>query len=219
MDDPDEPVVIVPERSRRWVRRLLAAAGSVIFLFAVFWVLMAGRLLVRNDDPGHPQAVVVLAGDGQGYRLASGVQVFHDTGATRLVVDIVDLRSIYDPVPMMTAYATSHGVPEEALRFVGPNASTTEEASAIAGLAQRCGWSAVTIVTSPFHTRRAGWYFSRALPGLDVRVVPDGEDYNAAAWWSDPGDRESTILEWVKRFSSLPELFSGVEPHDPGVPC
>lgn len=207
-----------PSHRRLRVRWLAAAVGAFAILAAV-WVFFAGRQLVRSDDPGHPQAVVVLAGDGVGYRLATGVRVFHDTGATRLVVDFVDPLAIYDPVPIMTAYATSHGVPEEALRFVGPNDSTSAEASAIAGLAQRCDWSAVTVVTSPFHTRRAGWYFSRALPRVDVRVVADDEDYDAAVWWTDPADRENTILEWVKGFSSLPDLFSGAEPKDPGIPC
>ena len=78
---------------------------------------------------------------------------------------------------------------------------TAEEAEAIASFAAEQGWRRVLVVTSPYHTRRAGLLFDRqgARHGLDFRLVPSPEDpYEAHGWWRDPRQSRQVRNEILK---------------------
>src|SRR5207249_1307941 len=97
------------------------------------------------------------------------------------------------------AYLERRGVALKDVRLLAPGDSTAQEAAVAAAFAHNCGWQTLLVVTSPFHTRRAGWLFGRAAgEGVNVATVSDGEPYDAAHWWRNDGDRESTLVEWVK---------------------
>jgi hypothetical protein len=87
-------------------------------------------------------------------------------------------------------------------------------------LAHRFGWRSAIVVTSPFHTRRAGWLFRRAL-GVPfvVRVLSDGEPYDRWTWWSDDATSEEVVLEWTKMLAAPRYLFERPDAPDPGVAC
>ena len=106
------------------------------------------------------------------------------------------------------------------MRLVPPGGSTAEEAGSFAALARRCGWRSAIVVTSPYHTRRAGWLFRRALgfPFI-VRVRSDGEPYDRWTWWSDNATTEEVVLEWTKMLVAARYLFDQPEAPNPGVDC
>lgn len=73
--------------------------------------------------------------------------------------------------------------------------NTAHEARTLAALAREHGWRSVLVVTSKFHTRRAGFAFRRALKGtgVDVRVRSTRYDpANPDRWWASRSD-----LRWV----------------------
>ena len=81
-----------------WFRRHrvgLIAVGTIVIL-AVVWVWGAGRVLVREDEPGTPQVVFSLSGDPLGDRLRAAAVVMRATGAERLVVLSQGGDGIYD---------------------------------------------------------------------------------------------------------------------------
>ncbi len=120
-------------------------------------------------------------------------------------------------------FLAGEDVDADVVRMLPPGASTAEEAGVIAAMAHRCAWRTITVVTSvtsPFHTRRAGWLVRRAveLP-VEVVVVATDEPFNAATWWSDEASSEAVLLEWVKGLSSLRYLILTPQGPDSRVPC
>jgi uncharacterized SAM-binding protein YcdF (DUF218 family) len=112
------------------------------------------------------------------------------------------------------------GVDPAVVRLLPPGDSTAEEAGTFGALARRCGWLSVIVVTSPFHTLRAGWLFDRALgfPSI-VWTVGSGEASEAETWWSDDASTEWVLSEWMKLVASARCLVDRPDAPDPGVAC
>jgi len=66
-------------------------------------------------------------------------------------------------------------------------------------LLRSAGAHRILLVTSDYHTRRAGKVFRRAAPDLEFIVVaaPD-EDFSAGGWWRTRDGRKVALYEWMK---------------------
>jgi uncharacterized SAM-binding protein YcdF (DUF218 family) len=100
------------------------------------------------------------------------------------------------------------GVPANAV-ILGrsPAVNTADEAQQTAAVIAARGLSSLVVVTSPFHTRRAGIIFRRVLPeGVAVHVA--GSPYSESRpdrWWGTHRDRRDVFLEFQKLLlGSLP---------------
>jgi uncharacterized SAM-binding protein YcdF (DUF218 family) len=191
----------------------------VLLALVALWVVIAGRFLVAVDEPVRAEVVVVPSGDILGNRLVAGARTLLETGSARLVV-FVEGNGVYDEQQAVGDFLEREGVDPSAVRLLPPGGSTAEEAGTFAALAGRCGWRSVIVVTSPFHTRRAGWLFGRALgfPSV-VRVVGNGDRFEAETWWSDEQATEVVLVEWLKLLSSVRYLVDRPDAPDPGAPC
>jgi len=200
-------------------RHLGVRIVGVLLLLFVAWFVLAGWLLTSTDAPARSDAIVVPSGDVLGNRLVAGARVLRQTGSGRLVV-FVESAGVYDKHQAAEDFLERAGVDPERVRLLPPGGSTAEEAAMFATLARRCGWRVATVVTSPFHTRRAGWLFGRAMgfPSV-VRVVSDGEPFDRWTWWSDDATTETVVLEWTKMLVATRYLFGRPEAPDPGVAC
>jgi uncharacterized SAM-binding protein YcdF (DUF218 family) len=201
-------------------RRRLGRWWSVIALLVLvaLWVVFAGRFLVVVDEPARADVVVVPSGDVLGNRLVAGARTLLETGSGRLVVFVQE--GVYSEQRAAEDFLDREGVAPEIVRLVPPGSSTAEEAGTFAALAHRCGWRSAIVVTSPFHTRRAGWLFGRALgfPSV-VRVVGSGEAFEAETWWSDDQATEVVLIEWLKLLASARYLVDRPDAPDPDVAC
>jgi hypothetical protein len=68
-------------------------------------------------------------------------------------------------------------------------------------VAREHGFRTVLLVTSPYHTRRAAWVFSRVLEGTGIRfgVYPSAAFYmEYDRWWSTGHGRWAVLGEHVK---------------------
>ena len=182
------------------------------------WLGFAGTVLVAAGRPVRGDALFVLSGDS-GSRLRAGVDVMRRTPSDRLVVFLDLAEPVYDPRDDALGYIERRGIPTEKVRFVTQVRSTAQEAGAAAALVRRCGWRRVVIVTSPYHTRRAGWLFRRALGGTDVRIVSDNAPFDSGLWWRQDLDRELVLTEWLKGIAAIGYLIRRPAGRDPGVPC
>ncbi len=55
------------------------------------------------------------------------------------------------------------------------------------------------IVTSNYHTRRAGNEYRKLSTGMEFRVVAASDDYfTADGWWRNREGRKRFLLEWMK---------------------
>ena len=98
------------------------------------------------------------------------------------------------------AFAIRHGYP--ASFFVAlPNdsRSTGDEAvDVLAALNQRHAHS-VDIVTSNYHTRRAGNIYRAKASALEIHMVAAPDLYfTPEGWWKNRDGRKTFLLEWMK---------------------
>jgi uncharacterized SAM-binding protein YcdF (DUF218 family) len=124
-----------------WHRLVIAVAvGSLLVTVATV------SLWPRDDEPQHPDAVVVLGGAGP-ERVRLGIE----------------LSERYDATLVLSALAIGYGVYEgvdcrsdpEILCLYPEPRTTAGEARAIAVLAEESNWGHVTVATARFHSTRA----------------------------------------------------------------
>jgi uncharacterized SAM-binding protein YcdF (DUF218 family) len=78
--------------------------------------------------------------------------------------------------------------------------STRDEARYIMSYARARGFQRIIVVTSPYHTRRAGSMITR-LAGRSPAVVMRADRYERVdpdRWWRLPADRSDVVLEYLK---------------------
>jgi uncharacterized SAM-binding protein YcdF (DUF218 family) len=77
--------------------------------------------------------------------------------------------------------------------------STRDEAYVAAPILRQLRVHTALLVTSDFHTRRAGAVFRDVTPDISYIVVGTPDDYfSARGWWRDREGRKITLLEWTK---------------------
>ena len=101
------------------------------------------------------------------------------------------------------------GVPKEKIvRFAHDANNTSEEATALAHLAEQRRWKSVVVVTSNYHTRRTRYIFQKVFPaGIAVSVASarDG-DFDPQRWWEKRKSEELFFREMVGMLLALWEL-------------
>ncbi len=92
--------------------------------------------------------------------------------------------------------------------------STEEEARALDGCVHQHGWQSIVVVTSNYHTRRAGIIWRRTLKQQDpsmrlwVHAVNDPE-FDVREWWRKRLYAKTWLLEFTKLVWT--ELFGWTE--------
>jgi uncharacterized SAM-binding protein YcdF (DUF218 family) len=202
---------------------LIVALVAGLYLFRRPLLRAAGEWWIVEELPFRAEAIVVLGDDNyRGDRAAHAAALFHDGWAPRVVASGRWLRPYASVAELIERDLAGHGVPREAiLRFPNSAASTYEEAQAVARLAHERGWRRLVIVTSNYHTRRAGFTFRRTLgPAFELRTVaaPDSA-YHPASWWKHRSGRKAFFLEavgyplarWEVRRAPAPEAVTSDE--------
>jgi uncharacterized SAM-binding protein YcdF (DUF218 family) len=159
-----------------------------------------GRYLVRAEPPAHVDMVVVLAGDFSGNRiLAAGDLVKRGFAPKALVSGPSGAYGLHES-DLAIQFAVHHGYPES--YFVAlPNNSRSTKSEADDVLAALNKWHArrVDIVTSDYHTRRAGNIYHAKAHGLEIHMVAAPDVYfSADSWWKDRDARKTFLMEWMK---------------------
>jgi hypothetical protein len=77
--------------------------------------------------------------------------------------------------------------------------STRDEASDVLAALSKRHARRVDIVTSDYHTRRAGDIYRANASALEIHMVaaPD-VNFSADGWWKNREGRKTFLLEWVK---------------------
>jgi uncharacterized SAM-binding protein YcdF (DUF218 family) len=173
---------------------LLAVATSHI------WLAALGAYLVRAEPPVHADMVVVLAGDFSGNRiLTAGDLVRHGFAPNALVSGPSGAYGLHES-DLAIQFAVHHGYPES--YFVAlPNDSRSTKSEADDVLAALNKWHArsVDIVTSDYHTRRAGNIYRAKAGGVEIHMVAAPDVYfKPDSWWKDRDARKTFLMEWMK---------------------
>jgi uncharacterized SAM-binding protein YcdF (DUF218 family) len=195
------------QRFRLFLWIILAA------LLAIFAPLVwGGRILISEDPlPQHAGGAVVLQGSflGERARLAGAVVLLQQGIAERVLLSVPRESYWGQPIsPMVESYIARNYGEEVANRidFCESGAdvdSTSDEAATLAECIRERGWRSVVLVTSDYHTRRAGiiWRKTIRRRHLDVQLSVHGvidPEFRSAGWWHDRRSAKTWFLEFTK---------------------
>jgi uncharacterized SAM-binding protein YcdF (DUF218 family) len=191
----------VADRNRfplRWILAALAAAA--VWLAHPLWMTALGSCLVRAEEPFRADIAVVLAGDGYGERVLKGAELVRRGFTGKVLVSGPEGMYGYNEAELAIPFAVGHGYPESwFLPLPNKSLSTREEAAVVAPELRRRGVRRCLLVTSNYHTRRAGRIFRSAAPDVIFRVIA-AEDrfFRPDGWWRTREGQKRFVLEWMK---------------------
>jgi uncharacterized SAM-binding protein YcdF (DUF218 family) len=199
-------------RAMRAVRRIAALVLLLCAVASGWFVVYGGRALQHEDPLQRADAIFVLAGT-RAERPLEAVELYRAGYAPYIVLSPgrpepsefwLWQRGIAFPSDsaMIRDVMIQLGVPAPAIVIAGRTIdNTAEEAIRLRNLARDRGWHKVIIVTSKYHTRRAGFAFRRALKGTGIEPLIRASRYDMsdpANWWRRRGDIRFAGSEWIK---------------------
>ena len=203
-----------PPRKRNSLANVLriALAAAVPLLSIMRW---GGYLLISDDPlPRQVDAAVVLQGSvpGERARVAGAVRLLAQ-GMTDQILLSIPRESYWGQAvaPIALADVQRRYGSEVAghVQFCEMDGvdSTEEEATALVGCIRERRWRSVAVVTSDYHTRRAGIIWKRVLGKnssfrVFMHAVPDPE-FHATGWWRERRWAKTWFFESLKLASTL----------------
>ena len=159
---------------------------------------------MRAESPVHADMIVVLAGDFSGNRILTAGDLVRRGFASKALVSGTSGEYGLHETDLAIPFAVRHGYP--ASYFVAlPNdaRSTRDEASDVLAALSKLNVHRIDIVTSDYHTRRAGNIYRAWVPklatGLEIHMVAAPDVYfTPDGWWKNRDGRKTFLLEWMK---------------------
>ena len=185
---------------RNWQRPQRGGAlGTLVFALSVLAFLgllylarhpifrIVAGVWVVEDQLEPADAVIVLSDDNfYADRAARAAQLYRQGLASVVVAAGRRLRPHAGIAELMEHDLFERGVPKEHILAAPHRAeSTLEEAEVMLELARQRKWRSVIVVTSNYHTRRAGYIYRHVFPATFlVRVASARDnDFDPERWW------------------------------------
>jgi uncharacterized SAM-binding protein YcdF (DUF218 family) len=184
-------------------RIALLLALACVVAAAVFHAVILGALgayLVQAGPPGKADIIVVLAGDSSGNRIVKAADLVRAGYAPRVLVSgPAGMYGFYES-ELEIRFAEKAGYPESYfLAFPNHSHSTKDEGEVILPELRRMGVRSVLLVTSDFHTHRAGRIYRALAPDMRFIVVAAPDEYfTPDGWWKVREARKTFLFEWMK---------------------
>lgn len=202
-------------KKARAVRWTLAVV--LMFLVLLLGVLKWGAFILIADDrlPPTVEGAVVLQGSvlGQEARIAGAVRLFKQGVTPRILLSVPKESYWGQPIAPLAHDYLQRIYGEDVVNHIEfcetfNVDSTEEEAKALLECIDQRNWHNVAVVTSTYHTRRAGVIWRRILTQqhsrADVRMhaVPDPE-FQEPDWWRTRRSAKSWLFEMTKLLWTL----------------
>jgi uncharacterized SAM-binding protein YcdF (DUF218 family) len=187
-------------RAFRTLALALVAIVVLAFIFHNAVLAGLGSYLVKADAPEKADIALVLAGDGEGNRILAAAQLARRGFISQILVS--GPSGVYGQYECDLAipFAVKAGYPASYFLHFENNARSTQEEARDAILRlHQLGAHKVLLVTSDYHTRRAGKIYRTAAPDLQFVVVaaPD-TSFTAGGWWHNRQGEKIAFNEWLK---------------------
>lgn len=193
----------------------LVAALFLLTLCLLAWVLRVPLLTGVGDyliveDELHPAEIIFLLNGDFNTRPFYAAELYAQGLAPRIVIARVEpspaerLGLLPNETDISARILEMQGVPAEAITILpvpGGVTSTYEEAAVLRAYVEASGIRRVILVTSAFHTRRAGWIVRQELKGLDVTIelaAARNPDYDETNWWQSEAGLINVNNEYIK---------------------
>ncbi len=186
---------------------LLVAFLLVLWFTRALWLRPIGAALIHDDPPAKADLAIVLAGDPWGHRILKAAELARQGFVPVVLVSGPDVYGVHES-DLAIAFAVRQGYSPGLFAGVPNSAlSTREEARVMLQEAQRRNARSFLLVTSDYHTARAGRIYRAAERqmggGPDFRVVaaPD-EHFGAGIWWTSREGWKIAFTEWCKTIAT-----------------
>lgn len=179
---------------------LLLALGAILYASREPIFTSLGSYLVLSDSPAKAEIALVLGGDGFGTRILKGCELVR-TGVVKKAWISGSMAFYGSTEPKLAIqFAGTKGCPPEYFEAVEGNPdSTRDEAVLVSQRMRSRGINELVLVTSSYHTRRAGKIFREMVPGIQLHVVAAPDPFfTPATWWKSRQGRKTFFFEWVK---------------------
>ena len=174
----------------------------------------AGQWLVKDDNPVHGDAIIVLMGSFPD-KVVQAADMYNEGRAGRLIIVEESMggsgrlgergASIVSNTQQARKAAITLGVPQDSITILpGDAQSTAMEAEAVKDyLLHENGTDTIIIVTKPTHSLRATMIFKAAMSniGRKVSVLSSPSKYTGfdlKHWWRDKEGIQAVMSEYVK---------------------
>jgi uncharacterized SAM-binding protein YcdF (DUF218 family) len=196
-----------PVRSLFRPLRWLLAAAIVIVLCLLRW---GDSLLIASDPPpGHVEAAIVLQGSiaAEKARIVGAVGLLQRGVADRVIVSVPKESYWGQSIPPVArAYLVQNYGSDIASRVdfcetSGDVNSTAQEAQASGPCIREHNWQSVVVVTSDYHTRRAGMIWRKIYrhdPQLHIWIMGVTDPEFQQPWWRHRLSAKVWITESAK---------------------
>ena len=191
-------------RSRKLYILLVLAVLAVILAFTrTLWLGALGGALVHADGPAKADIAVVLAGDQFGNRILKAGELVRDGYVPAALVSGPRYYATAES-DLAIDFAAVHGCLRQwFISFPLDASSTHEESALILDELERRHTRRFLLVTSDYHTGRAGRIYRAALADrnspMEMLVVaaPD-RFFRRDAWWKSREGQKIVFTEWTK---------------------
>jgi hypothetical protein len=200
--------MLPPTRSKFRVLLWLLAVAIVIAVCLLRW---GGDLLISSDpEPQHVEAAIVLQGSiaAEKARIAGAISLLQRGIADRALLSVPQESYWGQSIPAAARSfleRTYGNDLAERVDFCETGAdvdSTAQEAEALLPCIQEQHWSSVVIVTSDYHTRRAGMLWkrmNRSNPKIHIWIEGVADPEFQQPWWR----RRQSAKIWLMETSKL----------------
>jgi uncharacterized SAM-binding protein YcdF (DUF218 family) len=205
--------LLLPLRRALLALRRLVIAGIAALVFAgVIFFPFAGRYLVREDPLVHADAIFVLDG-ARAERWMEAADLYKAGYARVIAISpgrpeeaevILRGRGIRFPNNASLARDALMQMGIDASDVVLPEGSvdnTAQEAEMLRSLSAARGWKSVLVITSKYHSRRAGFAFRREFGASPIAISLRTTRYDISDpehWWRHRADLRYVLSELQK---------------------
>jgi uncharacterized SAM-binding protein YcdF (DUF218 family) len=171
----------------------------ITILLCAAFARQAARFLVV-DEPMKSDAIVVLAGETN-TRPEEALKLLNEGIARHVFLDAEERNLIYDEqlVDIAHRYIEKRGDEHSVSVCVIIGSSTFAEVRDVDRCLQSMNAHRVLIVTSDFHTRRAGMIFRHGLPQYEIHTAAARNEFQfGEKWWTNREWAKTTFDEWLK---------------------
>jgi uncharacterized SAM-binding protein YcdF (DUF218 family) len=183
-----------------WTLLVSLAIVAAAWIFSAPLLRAAGAMLEAGGPPVRSDAIVVLAGDGKGDRILKGAELGKQGYAPVVIASNGGDRYARTDSALAIEFAVAKGYPASLFLETNSTASSTrEEARNSVALLRARGAHKVLIVTSAWHTARAGRIYRELAPDLEIHMIGVNDaDWDYGNWWRAREGRKKFCLEFTK---------------------
>ena len=183
-----------------WIVVILVCLIAGLWIFSGPILRGLGSAMVKDGPPVKADMILVLAGDGAGYRILKGAELAREGYAPKVLVSNGGGTYGRQESDMAVDFAIQHGYSPDLFVVAHYHAdSTVDEGRRALTLLRKRGAHKILIVTTLWHTARAGRIYRRLAPDLEFQMVGSEDfNWNDGDWWKTREGRKTFFMEGVK---------------------